>query len=168
MLNQLNILTERVVGSNDLVDHWLHFRRQLLVSYYRMVGIKPNRDSLTVLDEKTLDDFCQNLVDYLSSGHFSLYERIIEEMAEDSPLRAAIQIYPALQANTDVLMELYDTHLEAAIDDDNCLEFQTALSQIGEYLESRFMLEDKLIQLTLNNNPENPLAANDSYLVRPA
>ncbi|OON35546.1 anti-RNA polymerase sigma 70 factor [Izhakiella australiensis] len=168
MLNQLNILTERVGGSNDLVDHWLHSRRQLLVAYYRMVGIKPNRDSLTALDEKALDDFCQNLVDYLSTGHFSIYERIIEEMTEGNPLQAAAQIYPALQANTDALMELYDTHLEAAIDQDNCLEFQTALSEIGEILESRFTLEDKLIQLTLDNNLGKPVAANDGYLVRPA
>ncbi|PIJ48634.1 anti-RNA polymerase sigma 70 factor [Erwinia sp. OLTSP20] len=168
MLNQLNILTKRVGGSNDLVDHWLHARRQLLVAYYHMVGIKPNRDSLTALDEKALDEFCQNLVDYLSTGHFSIYERIIEEMAEGDPLQAAAQIYPALQANTDALMELYDSHFEAAIDQDNCLEFQAALSKMGEILASRFTLEDKLIQLTLDNHLAKPAAANDGCLVRPA
>jgi len=33
MLNQLESLTERVGGSNKLVDRWLHVRKQLLVAY---------------------------------------------------------------------------------------------------------------------------------------
>lgn len=41
MLNQLDNLTERVRGSNKLVDRWLHVRKHLLVAYYNLVGIKP-------------------------------------------------------------------------------------------------------------------------------
>ncbi len=43
MLNQLDNLTERVRGSNKLVDRWLHVRKHLLVAYYNLVGIKPQR-----------------------------------------------------------------------------------------------------------------------------
>lgn len=32
MLNQLDNLTERVRGSNKLVDRWLHVRKHLLVA----------------------------------------------------------------------------------------------------------------------------------------
>ena len=76
MLNQLDVLTERVGGSNELVDFWLNARRQLLVAYYQVVGIKPNKESLTALDEKALDDFCQNrwtifLPDILASMNVS-------------------------------------------------------------------------------------------------
>ncbi|RCO42100.1 Rsd/AlgQ family anti-sigma factor, partial [Escherichia coli] len=39
MLNQLDNLTERVRGSNKLVDRWLHVRKHLLVAYYNLVGI---------------------------------------------------------------------------------------------------------------------------------
>lgn len=53
MLNQLDVLTERVGGSNELVDFWLNARRQLLVAYYQVVGIKPNKESLTALDESS-------------------------------------------------------------------------------------------------------------------
>ena len=35
--------------------------------------------------------------------------------------------------------------LEQSIDDDNCMEFQQALSDIGEALAARFTLEDQLI-----------------------
>lgn len=57
MLNQLESLTERVRGSNKLVDRWLHVRKHLLVAYYNLVGIKPGKESFMRLNEKALDDF---------------------------------------------------------------------------------------------------------------
>lgn len=167
MLNQLENLTERVGGSNELIDQWLHARKHLLVAYYNMVGIKPNKDSHTALNEKALDNFCHNLVDYLSAGHFNIYERIISEMEGSSPLFAATHLYPQLEANTQQIMDFYDSHLESAIDDDNYIEFQKALSGIGEALESRFSLEDKLIQLAYDHDLDS--SANDTRgLARPA
>lgn len=168
MLTQLDNLTERVGGGNELVDSWLRARRQLLVTYYELIGMKPNKDALTALDEQALDAFCHSLVDYLSTGHFSVYERIISEMSGDSPMIAAAQIYPALEGNTERLMQLYDSHLQQAINDDNCVDFQQALSEVGEALESRFTLEDKLIQLAWDNQLARPPVANDSTIARPA
>ncbi|MFA1645891.1 MAG: Rsd/AlgQ family anti-sigma factor, partial [Enterobacteriaceae bacterium] len=52
MLNQLESLTERVGGSNNLVDRWLHVRKHLLVAYYNLVGIKPGKESFMRLNEK--------------------------------------------------------------------------------------------------------------------
>ena len=152
MLNQLESLTERVRGSNKLVDRWLHVRKHLLVAYYNLVGLKPGKESFMRLNEKALDDFCQSLVDYLSDGHFNLYERIIREMEGTTPYLAASKLYPLLEANTQQIMDYYDSTLENAIDHDNYLEFQQALSDLGEALEERFTLEDKLIALVLDNN----------------
>lgn len=45
MLNQLENLTERVGGSNELVDRWLQVRKHLLVAYYNLVGLKPGKES---------------------------------------------------------------------------------------------------------------------------
>ena len=167
MLNQLENLTERVGGSNALIDQWLHARKQLLVAYYNMVGIKPNKESHTALDEKALDNFCHNLVDYLSSGHFNIYERIISEMEGSSPHLAATHLYSQLEANTQKIMNFYDSHLESAIDDDNYIEFQNALSGIGEALESRFSLEDKLILLAYDHDL-NDSARDTDGIARPA
>ncbi len=60
------------------------------------------------------------------------------------------KIWPLLEDNTQRIMDYYDTSLETAIDHDNCLEFQQALSDIGEALEARFVLEDKLIMLVFD------------------
>ena len=165
MLNQLENLTERVGGSNKLVDRWLHVRKHLLVAYYNLVGIKPGKESYMRLNEKALDDFCQSLVDYLSNGHFNIYERIIGEMEGHSPFLAATKLYPLLEANTQQIMDYYDSTLENAIDQDNYLEFQQALSDIGEALEQRFTLEDNLIALALDHNLK---ASNEDNVARPA
>ena len=165
MLNQLESLTERVRGSNKLVDRWLHVRKHLLVAYYNLVGIKPGKESFMRLNEKALDDFCQSLVDYLSDGHFNIYERIIREMEGTTPYLAASKLYPLLEANTQQIMDYYDSTLENAIDHDNYLEFQQALSDLGEALEERFTLEDKLIALVLDNDLN---ISNEENVARPA
>lgn len=168
MLNQLEVLTTRIGGCSELVDLCLHSRKQLLVVYYQVVGIKPCRGSLTVLDEKALDNFCQNLVDYLSTGHFTLYQRFIHELENTPQLAEATLIYPSLQENTRQIMHLYDTYLENSIDDNNYLEFQQALSMVGEVLEARFTLEDKFIQLAMDKSNADLTAANDGTIARPA
>ncbi|GHD97735.1 MULTISPECIES: sigma D regulator [Pseudocitrobacter] len=150
MLNQLESLTEHVGGSNKLVDRWLNIRKQLLIAYSNLIGIKPGKESFIRLNEKALDDFCQRLVDYLSSCHFSIYERILHKLEGDAALLTATKIWPKLEANTQQIMDYYDSSLETAIDHDNCFEFQQALSDIGEALEARFVLEDKLIMLVLD------------------
>ena len=165
MLNQLESLTERVRGSNKLVDRWLHVRKHLLVAYYNLVGIKPGKESFMRLNEKALDDFCQSLVDYLSDGHFNIYERIIREMEGTTPYLAASKLYPLLEANTQQIMDYYDSTLENAIDHDNYLEFQQALSDLGEALEERFTLEDRLIALVLDNGLD---VSNEDNIARPA
>ena len=165
MLNQLESLTERVRGSNKLVDRWLHVRKHLLVAYYNLVGIKPGKESFMRLNEKSLDDFCQGLVDYLSDGHFNIYERIIREMEGTTPYLAASKLYPLLEANTQQIMDYYDSTLENAIDHDNYLEFQRALSDLGEALEERFTLEDKLIALALDNSLD---VSHEDNIARPA
>ncbi len=167
MLNQLENLTKRVGGSHDLVDRWLQTRKHLLVAYYNLVGIKPGKDSLAALDEVALDTFCQGLVDYLSTVHFKIYENIIRDLEKTHPRAKAIQLYPQLEANTQQIMDLYDTHFESAIDQDNCIVFQNALSEIGEAMASRFAIEDKLIVSVLDEAKSN--SANDpKNFARPA
>lgn len=109
MLNQLDNLTERVRGSNKLVDRWLHVRKHLLVAYYNLVGIKHGKESYMRLNEKALDDFCQSTVDYLSAGHFSIYERILHKLEGNGQLARAAKIWPQLEANTQQIMDYYDS-----------------------------------------------------------
>ncbi|MDF7679363.1 sigma D regulator [Enterobacteriaceae bacterium ESL0689] len=145
MLKQLEY---RVLHSGDkykVVDEWLHVRKHLLVAYYGLVGLKPGKSSYIRLNEKALHNFCQSLVDYLSSGHFHIYELILQEMEGNIPFLVINQLYPQLETNTQKLMDDYDSCLINVIDDDNYMRFQQVLSDIGEALEARFVLEDRLI-----------------------
>lgn len=171
MLNRLERLTQRVGGSNELVDQWLHARKELLVSYCTLVGLKPNKEKHTPLNEKARDNFCHNLVDYLSAGHFHLYQRVIDEAeGASSPVKLqAAKIYPALELNTEAIMAFHDSYTENDIDDDNAFAFHYALSDVGEALDARFQLEDQLIILAFDrSNHEEKPPANEEHLARPA
>ena len=121
----------------------------MLVAYCTLVGLKPNKEKHTPLNEKALENFCHNLVDYLSAGHFHIYDRIIKQVegAASPKMSLAVNIYPKLGANTEQIMAFHDRYTEVDIDQEVCLEFHQALSDIGETLAARFALEDKLIQL---------------------
>lgn len=174
MLNQLENLAKCVGGNNELIDQWLQARKALLVTYYHLIGLKPNKEQHTPLDEEALDAFCHSVVDYLSAGHFHVYDRIVPQTDSTSPQSlVTAQLYAGLQENTQQIMALYDTQLENAIDHDNYLEFQEALSEVGEALATRFGLEDRLIQLAMEYSTStaglaNITAANHADLVRPA
>lgn len=161
MLNRLESLTQRVGGSNELIDQWLHARKELLVSYCTVIGIKPQKEKHTPLNEKALENFCHNLVDYLSSGHFHIYDRIIKQVEGESSPRMALtaKVYPALNNNTQTIMSFHDRYSNIEIDDDSCTEFQQALSDIGEALDARFQLEGQLIKWAAESwqaaQPEN-------------
>ncbi|MNY65074.1 Regulator of sigma D [compost metagenome] len=86
-------------------------------------------------------------------------------MEGTTPYLAATKLYPLLEANTQQIMDYYDSTLENAIDQDNYLEFQQALSDLGEAMEVRFTLEDKLIALVLDSNLK---ASNEDNIARPA
>ncbi|AVF36765.1 sigma D regulator [Rahnella sikkimica] len=169
MLNRLERLTQRVGGSNELVDQWLHARKELLVSYCTLVGLKPNKEKHTPLNEKALDNFCHNLVDYLSAGHFHLYQRVIDEVDSAEIKLQAAKIYPALELNTEAIMAFHDSYTENDIDDDNAFAFHYALSDVGEALDARFQLEDQLIILAFDPESRKELpSANEEHLARPA
>ena len=102
---------------------------------------------------------------YLSDGHFNIYERIIREMEGTTPYLAASKLYPLLEANTQQIMDYRFHAPENTIDHDNYLEFQQALSDLGEALEERFTLEDRLIALVLDNGLD---VSNEDNIARPA
>lgn len=172
MLNRLERLTQRVGGSNELIDQWLHERKELLVAYCTLVGLKPHKEKHTPLDEEALNNFCHRLVDYLSAGHFHIYDKIIQGIEGSQSPRMVIttQLYPALQGNTESIMALYDRSMETTLDHDNILEFHEALAEIGVALDARFQFEDQLIGLALEAAalPLEQPVANDPAIARPA
>lgn len=149
MLNRLKNLTQRVGGSNKCIDKWLHARKELLVTYCTVIGVKPQKPKHTPFNEKALENFKQNLIDYLLAGHFQIYDTIIQQAEGQSSPKMALttEIYPKLENNTEHIMKWHDNDLNVTTDDEESyLKFNLALSDIGEALDTRFKLEDQLIQ----------------------
>ena len=92
--------------------------------------------------------FCDLLMDYLSSGHFEVYEQLLREGSDfaDGSVEKAQALFPLIQASTDSALDFNDHY--GAFDKPTLREirdFATDLSHLGETMEERFELEDRMI-----------------------
>ena len=129
---------------SELASNWLNERQELLVIYCSLSGIEQIRVDERPFSEK-MNCFCQALVDYVSAGHFGIYEKLqkkaLAELNNNETLPCVAATFDSIQKNTDFLLDFND-----GIDKfSNIQSLQTALSKLGECLEERFSLEDKLI-----------------------
>jgi regulator of sigma D len=128
-----------------LIDKLLEERAKMLVLYCRAAGLDADPPGNSVA--KTVQEFCQLLVDYIAAGHFTLYERIVNgEERRQRVAEVADDIYPDIAATTGAALDFNDKyeHPEKVNDDE---QLARDLSALGEQLASRIELEDKLIRL---------------------
>ena len=94
-----------------------------------------------------LTEFSQILVDYVSLGHFGVYERILKgNERRTQVLTVAKDIYPEFSATTEAAISFNDKYenLDTMTVFDN---LEQELSALGENLAKRIDLEDKLCEL---------------------
>ena len=140
MLQQLESVKSRWGGKSQVVDRWLMDRQALLVSFCELAGINKQSESLPDADE--IANFCSALLDYLSAGHFEVFDFLVED--DDEGLDLKDKLYPKLTKTTDAALAFNDTFAQA-VTPDQAAGFDAALAQLGETLEERFALEDELI-----------------------
>jgi regulator of sigma D len=71
---------ERRSVTQEMVQKLITERTEMLALYCQMAGLEPyknSKNSRVKPAQEMLQKFCQVLVDYIASGHFSLYERIV-------------------------------------------------------------------------------------------
>lgn len=148
MLTKLEQAQQAWGGTHNAIDHWLEERQKLIVEYCKLEGLPPF-DKTTALPTPTeLQGFCQLLIDYLSIGHFEVYDQIVSQCAEnrDDSLALVQQIQPQIVLTTESLVEFNDKYAECTnVDDSLFLSLDDDMSHVGELLEQRFALEDKLL-----------------------
>ena len=146
MLENCRNARERWGGVNDLVDRWLKVRQELIVYYCEVSGQAKELDPET-LKTKCVK-LCELLVDYVSAGHFEVYEQLISEAKEfdDGGVELAAQVLPKLQTTTEVVLSFNDRLDGPVLTDADVVVFVKALSVLGEALETRFEVEDFLIE----------------------
>lgn len=134
-------------GAHHAIDNWLEGRRKLLVQYCQLAGLPPfERDHTALPANEAIETFCELLVDYVSAGHFEFYDRIVEQ-ADSNGLGKSLaeEVYPRISDTTDQALSFNDHYAE--IDKDQDMQhFDEHLSSLGQAMEERFELEDRLIQ----------------------
>lgn len=148
MLTRLEQAQQQWGGSLNAIDNWLTERQEVLVMYCQLAGLPPFDQTDRVLPNKDqIKPFCQILMDYLSAGHFEVFDQVVAQCKNNGPksLALAQKIYPKIAKSTDVALNFNDKYADA--DDSSVFEkFDNSLSALGQFLEERFELEDQLIE----------------------
>lgn len=96
--------------------------------------------------EIAVKQFCQILIDYVSLGHFGVYQRIIDGTERRRKvIGMAEQLYPRIAEATDAAVSFNDKY-ERLAGEELRTNLAHDLSLLGEQLAARFELEDSLIQ----------------------
>lgn len=157
----LQSVEERYAWINDMIRQ----RQQLVLVYVQLIkrandiaDLEYEEDpfALDFVEEdysaykpslvKQVTQFCEMLTDYISHGHFDLYPKIVElmENASGRSLSIAQRVLPRLNDTTEPLMNFCDLYAEEPSEE----QFKNLcrdLSIIGQELEIRFRMEDRLI-----------------------
>ena len=141
MLDNCKDSRETWVAVESLLQDWLKERRELLVKY-AAIAATLDRSAETEAIDAGIERLCQLLVDYVSAGHFEVFYALQREAEtfKDGSEAIAREIIPQIGDTTEVILgfeEKYPAEDTAGLEAD--------LSLLGEVLESRFALEDRLI-----------------------
>lgn len=147
MLENCHNAKERWGGVSDLIDRWLKNRQQLIVHYCELSGVEESARMDVVVRDK-FNQLCEVLLDYVSAGHFEIYEQLIREAKEfdDGGLQLAAKVYPRIEQTTEVALNFNDRLDGKEISEADLLPLYEELSKLGENLETRFEMEDFLIE----------------------
>ncbi|MBS4149814.1 sigma D regulator [Pseudomonadota bacterium DY0742] len=153
MLESCRNAQERWGGVHLLIDRWLQERHEL-INAFDQLRVENSDDA-----RKALVWFCELLLDYVSAGHFEIYEQLIgeaEAFGDERGIELARQIYPRIQVITEVALAFNDR-----CDQGDCLNspgLEGELQRLGQLLQERFELEDCLIEVLHNAHQQQPVA----------
>jgi regulator of sigma D len=150
MLENCQTLQQHWGGVSDIIDRWLEERRQLLVQYCELSEVH-DFDGANAEHGSKLQNFCELMVDYVSVGHFEVFEQLTVEgkaFSDDKGLKKGAELLEMIQPSTERILDFNDKYL--ATDDLDALTVD--LSDIGETLAQRFESEDKMIEVLHNSH----------------
>ncbi len=134
---------QQFLAVENMIMRWLKERRELLGKYTEMaVTLDHDMDNNSLQQRQAA--LCLLLVDYVSTGHFEIFQELISEaeaFADDGGSALAKKLMPAIADTTEVIMAYEEKYGSGRSSD----KLKRDLSALGEVLESRFTLEDQLI-----------------------
>ena len=129
-------------------------RNNVLAQYYGLTNCVDTTNDVESFKE-LLQEFCQDMVDYIATGHFEIYRRIedgierrneILELSDEAFKKIINTTKAAINFN-----DLYD--FSGEINPDTLKNFPNQLSELGQNLAIRIELEDRFINTLLTPKP---------------
>lgn len=145
-----NTTLQKVDDKYSWVNEMIQARQDLVLKYMNILNVSLSRSSnqkdICYPSYEDVTAFCNQLIDYLSHGHFDLYPKIIEliENASGRSLSIANRTMPKIEVTTEYLMRFTDKYAED-LDEAKIATVQQDLGSVGKALEMRFKNEDRLI-----------------------
>lgn len=131
-------------------------RNNVLSQYYNLASHADQNPEDNEETMELLQEFCQDLVDYLATGHFEIYRRIEEkEERRTEIVQLADQVFDKITVTTAVAVafnDLYDNTSEG-FNMEVLDQLPEQLSKLGEELATRIDLEDRFINTLLSTAP---------------
>ena len=154
-------LNERRARTRKEIKQLITERNSVLSQYYNLVSSLDTSNEASDANEPILDllqEFCQELVDYLATGHFEIYRRIEDgEERRDDIIKLAQSIFNGITSTTEVAIDFNDLYdAKDGNPKEAVKDLPSQLSKLGECLATRMELEDKFINslLTPSSRPE--------------
>jgi len=146
---------DRRTSIGGTVRKLVNERQEVLVRFCQVSGVTGTDEMSTEEDDidvgfqpkaEDLSAFCESLMDYLGSGHFELYQRIIDgHERRHGVLRAAQQYYPTISETTQYLVEFNDKYDHFDGSAEECQALREDLNKVGKALGLRSDFEDKIL-----------------------
>jgi regulator of sigma D len=131
---------------DKLIKHWLKERQELIVLYCKVDGLKEFTPQDTPIAVK-VQALCQVLIDYVSAGHFEIYDRLMREAEEfnDDYQDLISRVIPEIEKSTTLALEFNDRYATVEQCEKSMKTLARDLNALGLVMVERFELEDQLI-----------------------
>ena len=150
--------SERRARTNKEIKQLIAERNHVLSQYYSLASQVDTMDGKQDSIVEQLQEFCQELVDYLATGHFEIYRRLEEgEERRDDMKGLANQIYSGINKTTQAAVDFNDLYdISEGFDTSLLEELPRHLSSLGVELATRIDLEDRFINTLLDDRDSTP------------
>ncbi|MBJ7537826.1 sigma D regulator [Marinomonas transparens] len=145
MLERCKTAQERWGGVHEIIDRWLEQRRQLIEA---LIYLR-ERGEFTPTDTPKIQALCEMLVDYVSVGHFNVYEQLAleaKDFEDDKALVLLRELLPQIDSTTEVAIEFNDKYDTKDHCNDQLEALPFSLQALSVVMADRFQHEDQLIK----------------------
>lgn len=153
--------SERRARTRNEIKRLIEERNSVLSQYYNLAKHTEDSDLDITNTLELLDEFCQELVDYMATGHFEIYRRIEEgNERRDEITKLADKIMPRINDTTQIAVafnDLYDS--TDNVNEEAIKQLPNYLAKLGEELATRIDLEDQFINTLLAASERPELSA---------